>query len=576
MKPDRLLAALLILQIPAALATPAPVPPDASPSSARIDAAGQAPAAVSSALETAMHEARVPGAAVARIEGGRLSWTAVLGEREPGIAMTTDTVFNVASLTKPVFALMSLRLVADGRLGLDSAVSGYWLDPDIEADARHRQLTPRILLSHQSGFQNWRGDNTLAFEFTPGERHEYSGEGYEYLRRAIENRTGSTMPALMERYVLGPAAMEHTWFGWDEAVGNRFATGHRASGEPYARETFGERPHNAAASMLTTIDDYGRFAAWVANGAGLPDDLYGEMVRPQALHASPAEKFGLGWRLIQVAGQTVLSHDGRENGVRTQVFVVPETGEGLVILTASDNGELLTRPVAAATMSNGAALIDAISRDVWTYLQRMPTEQIPQIAKRLAGSPSFMSKLLHAVDAALVEPARTQGAISAEERLQAQRAVDPFVKAMLRGEVSQAQAEALVAWLIDPGAASPAWRQTLTAGQVGDWIALLDERDGGDDPRKVVEVPAARLDRYAGEYLMQSTQLPITVSRTTAGLQATAPGMPLVTLHAASTNRFFMKEDTAEFEFVTTDEGDVTGLRVIWSADRSEVAPRVD
>ena len=104
-----------------------------------------------------MKQAQVPGVAVARIEHGKLAWTAVYGERAPGQPMTRQTIFNVASLTKPVFAVMALHLIAEGKLELDSRLSDDWVDPDIAEDPRRKLLTPRLALSHQTGFQNWRG-----------------------------------------------------------------------------------------------------------------------------------------------------------------------------------------------------------------------------------------------------------------------------------------------------------------------------------------------------------------------------------------------------------------------------------
>ena len=139
-----------------------------------------------------LRDYRVPAAAVAIVDPAnqRASWVKAFGERVPGSPATTDTIFNVASLTKPVFGMMALHLVAKGEISLDSSLDKHWIDPDIVTNDWHKKLTPRILLSHQSGFPNWR-KGKLSFQFEPGTKTGYSGEGIDYLRRAVERKTGS-------------------------------------------------------------------------------------------------------------------------------------------------------------------------------------------------------------------------------------------------------------------------------------------------------------------------------------------------------------------------------------------------
>lgn len=547
-----------------------------SPTSAH--ATSTMPETLAAQVPVWLQQVHVPGVAIAKIEDGRLAWTAAFGERAPGTPMTRDTIFNVASLTKPVFALMTLHLVADGKLTLETQLAEDWVDPDIADDPRRDALTPRLALSHQTGFQNWRGNGKLAFAFDPGTRHEYSGEGYEYLRRALERRTGKMLPELMADTVLAKVRMPDTSFGWSNRAEGRIATGYEASGEPYHMDYLRNRGPNAAANMLSTVTDYGRFLAWVARGADLPSALFDEMRKPQ-LDGEAAERFGLGWRLTQLDRQTVLSHDGRENGVRTQAFVLPDSGDGLVILTSSDNGELLTRPLVAATLSQGSALLAAIDADIWTYLQRMPRAQLPHIARMIAGSPPFMSKLLHAADKALVQPS----ALFAEDKRAAKAAIDPFVLAMVDGRAGEAQAKALVELLIESGAKGPQWRQALSPEQAAAWVSALSARtskSAAKAPPPVTEtmvtVPEARLATYAGDYLLPSNQLLIRITKTASGLEATAKGMPVVKLYPQSQTLFAMQEDKTRFEFVPGTDDKASGVRVIWSEDRSEAAKRIE
>src|SRR6266852_3929780 len=126
----------------------------------------------------------VPSVAVAYIEKGKVAWTAVYGEQSPGVPATGKTLYNVASLTKPISAEVILRLASKGKLSLDEPVSTFWIDPDVKDNPWNKLLTPRLCLSHQTGFANWRDQNgVLKFQWQPGTSTGYSGEGYDYVAR---------------------------------------------------------------------------------------------------------------------------------------------------------------------------------------------------------------------------------------------------------------------------------------------------------------------------------------------------------------------------------------------------------
>ena len=103
-----------------------------------------------------LKESDVPSVAVAYIKDGKVAWTAVYGEQSPGVPATEKTLYNLASLTKPITAETVLRLASAGKLSLDESMSPFWLDPDIKDDPWSKLLTPRLCLSHQTGFANWR------------------------------------------------------------------------------------------------------------------------------------------------------------------------------------------------------------------------------------------------------------------------------------------------------------------------------------------------------------------------------------------------------------------------------------
>ena len=152
---------------------------------------------------------KVPSIAIAHVRDGRIAWTRVYGEQAAGVPATERTLYNVASLTKPVFAEMILRLVAAGRISLDTPMAPVWVDPDVADDPRHLLLTPRLSLSHRTGFANWRRQTggRLKFLNDPATKYGYSGEGFEYLKEYTRRVTGQSIDSAARALVFGPPGL---------------------------------------------------------------------------------------------------------------------------------------------------------------------------------------------------------------------------------------------------------------------------------------------------------------------------------------------------------------------------------
>lgn len=280
----------------------------------------------------------------------------VVGDKEEGRPANLATLFNVASLTKPVFAQAVLALVDRGEFDLDESLSPHWIDPDVADDPRNRSLTARWVLSHQTGFPNWRDGRKLQFAFTPGEGVGYSGEGFDYLRRSLEKKTGREMASLVAGTVLIPFGMSDTHFVWNPSFDARFAREHDREGRRIAVPP--KLSPSAADDLITTIGDYGRFVAALSRGGGLSSRLFGEVctiqVRKSAvgLSGGPAD-YGLGWRVITNAHGPALMHGGSDQGVRTGVVVVPSARAGVVVFTNGDNGGRIIEAVVPKVLPNG-------------------------------------------------------------------------------------------------------------------------------------------------------------------------------------------------------------------------------
>ena len=284
----------------------------------------------------------VPTVGIGYINDGVIERLSVFGTLGDGAAAPVNTIWNVASLTKPVTALVALKLVALGRWDLDEPIGTYFTDPDVANDANARKLTTRIILSHRTGFPNSRSDTPsgkLSFAFEPGTKYQYSGEGYECLRKALEAKFHTTLDQLAQELVFTPLNMHDTRFFWDNDVPEgRFAHGHNAAGEAYG--TTKTRVVNAADDLLTTVEDYCKFMVHVMNGAGLPDTLWNDMTADHT-RINDRKHFGLGWWVderINPDADMALVHGGDDVGVHAIAFILPRTKRGLLICTNSDNG----------------------------------------------------------------------------------------------------------------------------------------------------------------------------------------------------------------------------------------------
>lgn len=317
----------------------------------------QAPTTFGPEIQRLLAEQHVPSVSVARIARGRIAWAGAWGEQSAGVPATRDTLYNIASLTKPISAETVLRAAARARLSLDEPMAAYWLDPDIVNDPRHRLLTARFALTHRTGFPNWRFEtrDRLVFQRDPGTQVGYSGEGFEYLARFAERRTGTAFERLAEDLVFRPAGMTRTAYTRRDWFQGRIAVPTDSDGralEPSLRDRF-----VASDDVHTTATDYARFLIGVAAGQGLTPALAAERGRIQAStreRACPPARaatcpdevgWGLGWDVAAFGDTRVLWHTGADRGEFAFAYIIPATGEGVVILTNSVVGHRIVLPI---------------------------------------------------------------------------------------------------------------------------------------------------------------------------------------------------------------------------------------
>ncbi len=305
------------------------------------------PTIMTDPVEQLLKDNHIPTLGLGVIENGKLTQVKVYGTLDGKTTAPYNSLFNVASLTKPVTALTVLRLVSLGKWNLDEPLDKYWIDPDIAKDPRHKKLTTRIILSHQTGFPNWRWqkpDHRLSFESDPGSKYSYSGEGYEYLRKAIENKFHKNLEELAKEMIFQPVGMHDTSYIWNEKKdAERIVTGYDNDGRPY--HIVKNNQPSAADDLMTSVEDYSKFLIAVMNNDLLSKEVFKEMKTIQ-VKTKKDKYFGLGFEIYDLGnGETALSHGGVDKGVNTLVVMLPETKQGLVIFTNVDEGYKIYEPL---------------------------------------------------------------------------------------------------------------------------------------------------------------------------------------------------------------------------------------
>lgn len=275
-------------------------------------------------IENFTKKNNIPTLGVGVISKGKLSHVKVFGDIKAGAKAPYNTIFNVASLTKPVVGLVILKLVESGQWDLDEPLYHYWADPDVKSDPRHKEITSRHVLSHATGFKNGRkmeSNNKLKINFNPGTQSQYSGEGYEYLRRAVESKFKTSIDSLAKSLIFEPLNMTDTKFIWGDTDESRFAHWYNISGNLYKQHKISTV--NSADDLLTTISNYGTFLTAIMNETLINSTSYNLMIGNN-FQLKEKKYRSLIWEVFKLENKELaLVHGGSDKGVQTLVIMLP-------------------------------------------------------------------------------------------------------------------------------------------------------------------------------------------------------------------------------------------------------------
>lgn len=306
-------------------------------------------------IESLMDKAGIPGLSLAIIRDGYIvkvgSYGAANAETKKPI--NKSYIFQAASLSKPVLAYITLRLVDRGLLSLDTPLHSLLPSDRFANQDYAKTLTARLILSHQSGLPNW-GDTPLEFLFKPGARYRYSGEGYVYLQQVLSHITGLTLEQLAQQEVFKPLKMTNSYFLVPESVNAHVVNPHDDAGNALP---IGKPYSNAASSLHTEALDYARFVIAVIEGEGLSDTSHKVMMDKQVsapirrtndnegIAFSHSLGWALGWGILKQPKKTLAWHWGDNGTYRAFVTINMQTKDAFIYFANTTLGHTIANDI---------------------------------------------------------------------------------------------------------------------------------------------------------------------------------------------------------------------------------------
>ncbi|MEM7054203.1 MAG: serine hydrolase [Pseudomonadota bacterium] len=308
-------------------------------------------ASVDRAIQAMMAHYQIPGLSVALVKDAELVYHRVFGTQNAysGEPVDKDTLFEAASVTKIAFAFVVNRMAERGEIDMDKPLYQYLPFDDIAHDERYKKITARYVLSHQTGFPNWRwqnDDGQLDIKFYPGIKYGYSGEGFEYLGRVVAHIAEKPLEQLVLDEVLLPMGFaENTHFSANEALAENASRGHwDGKAGPY---DFPEEI-GVAHSMNTEAKTLSNFMINLIKREGLSAEGYAKMLEPQIEvpldESDPLQwpqRFGLGFHMTNSPYGLVFGHGGNNGNFLAMFEIYDEHDMGYIVFANSNTGQSL-------------------------------------------------------------------------------------------------------------------------------------------------------------------------------------------------------------------------------------------
>lgn len=296
-------------------------------------------------INVKMEQYHVAGLSIAIVNKNRVVYDKSFGYKDKidGPRVDSNSLFEAASLSKPVFAYAFARLIDKGIIELDTPLYKYMEYPDISYDDRYKLITARMVMSHTSGFPNWRWNNKdgkLNIKFTPGERFSYSGEGYEYLGKILKKVTGMDPEEFIRQEIFIPLKMTRSYFRWTSIEDSLTTIGHDTA--CISQKKWKPDGVSVASGLHTNAHDYIKFVRAVMARKNVSKHTWKEMMKPQvtlpAKYSYFADAWGLGFGLKQTPEGPVINHFGSNDYFECYMEISEKRRDAIVVFTNSEKG----------------------------------------------------------------------------------------------------------------------------------------------------------------------------------------------------------------------------------------------
>lgn len=338
-------------------------------------------------IDQLMADAQIYGMAISIFDDNQPVYQKVFGYKDyPNkIVLTDSTNIYGASFSKAVFGILTMKLVEDGVIDLDTPLESYlpkkiyeyepqtrWHDDfsSLKEDSLYHKITARMCLDHTTGFKNYRWveeDYKLRVHHTPGTKYGYSGEGFIYLQVVLEKLTGKGLEQLAQENIFEPLGMENSAYEWKTRFDKDFALGHNEKGESLKKDKDNEP--RGGGTLETTAKDYTKFLTAVLNQKLISKESYDEIFSPHIRIRSEKQfgegantitdkydsihlGYGLGWGYFETPYGKAVFKEGHGSGFVHHSVLFPKSGKGIMIMTNFERGNSIFKELLEVTLKD--------------------------------------------------------------------------------------------------------------------------------------------------------------------------------------------------------------------------------
>ncbi|MEL7003294.1 MAG: serine hydrolase [Bacteroidota bacterium] len=305
-------------------------------------------------VQELMSNVGIPGLSIAVIDNNQVVYSNGYGYKELGSEEKVDnkTIFEGCSLSKNLLSYAVHKVVEEGKLDMDEPLYKHLPHPDLEYDERYKLITPRMILSHSSGIENWSvyyDIEKLEIVAEPGTKFVYSGEGFNYLAKVVEKILGKSYTEYIQDIILSPLELDRTFVSYETNPTN-YAIGHSTVGKKF--EKWKNDYVFPASGVHFTADNYARIIASMFDGEHFTKEQINNIITPIVSTSSDDSNlfFGPGFEIIYTDNDTLIAHSGSNDGFKGTMFYSLATKSGLAYLTNSDLGESIAAELFKTTL----------------------------------------------------------------------------------------------------------------------------------------------------------------------------------------------------------------------------------